>query len=280
VSPAADVHVLTIRSAGTARDELSRALFAAGAGGIEERGQDLIVYAATKRELARLERAAKNVVPAARLHRSRLPAHAWQDPWIEHLRPERVSPGYVLVPVGATADVPAGTRALSFRPELVFGVGSHPTTQLAAEAVERWCRMHPGGRVLDVGTGTGVLAMIGACSGAKSALGLDVDRQAVRAARDNAKLNGLSSSCRFSNRELARVRRRFDLVVANVQAAILERLCADLLRVTRASGRLLVTGLLRERERELSRAFQAAGAVLRARRARGEWALLELQPQA
>jgi ribosomal protein L11 methyltransferase len=201
---------------------------------------------------------------------SRLEAAAWQTPWTEYLRPVRVSDGFVLQPTTDDSEAPEGVTVLRFQPDLVFGVGSHATTRLAAAALERHIR--PEREVLDVGTGTGVLAMIAQAAGARGSLGIDVDRRAVQNARENARLNGLSCSCRFSTRPLASVKRRYPLVVANVEAPALFELGPDLVRVTAST--LIVTGVLAERRDELCAAL--TGLELSAETEDEGWILLEL----
>lgn len=241
-----DVWMLEVRVAPNQAERVAAALFSAGAGGLEERDGALVAYAESRRALAPLVAAVQQCGLEPEL--SRLSASEWQTPWTEYLEPVRVAEGFVLAPTGHDASPTEGARVLWFEPDLVFGVGSHATTRLAATAVERYVRAHPGTAVLDVGTGTGVLAMIAAACGARRCLGIDVDRRAVDNARANARLNGLA--CRFSARPLAAVKHRHDLVVANVEAPALFDLTPDLVRVT--GDTLLVTGVLEERRSELA----------------------------
>src|SRR4029077_18047415 len=112
-------------------------------------------------------------------------------------------------------------------PALAFGFGEHPTTRMAASEVERRCR---GGarRVLDFGTGSGVLAVVAAVSGAARVIGLDVAPAAVGAARADAARNGVSKKCRFAEGSPGRLGAPFDLVVANVDLSTLIGLAESL----------------------------------------------------
>jgi ribosomal protein L11 methyltransferase len=171
-------------------------------------------------------------------------APGWDMRFAEYLQPEPITEKLELAPLGHASEPAHGMQRLWFEPSPVFGVGSHPTTRLAARAVEAECRSHRGDTVLDVGTGTGVLAMVAVLAGAKSALGIDVERVAVTSARKNARHNGLEGRCRFSQRALASIRTRYPVVVANIETRILVGLLSDLVRVT---GRaLFLTGILEE----------------------------------
>jgi len=265
--------------------ELSSRLFEAGAGAVEERdtaaGAALVVYAVSDAQAEELIRAARRVARragcSAALGVSRRELDdSWRTEWTRYLEPEDVTDRVVLVPLGNTQPTRRGKKRLLFDPAMVFGVGSHPTTRLTARALERHCRAARGPHVLDVGTGSGVLAMIAALHGAKAVLGLDVDREAVANARKNAALNQLTDRCRFSARALAGVRERYELVVANIEAWVLEELATQLVRVTKPGGHLLLSGLLEERAAALGALFESFGMRLVTRQDESGWALLEL----
>ncbi|MCC6215696.1 MAG: 50S ribosomal protein L11 methyltransferase [Polyangiaceae bacterium] len=203
---------------------------------------------------------------------------AWRTEWTRHLRPVALTDHVQWAPVEAeeSASAPGVTR-LCFAPRFAFGDGSHVTTRLAARAVERLCRERPGLRVLDVGTGTGVLALVAVVSGAGGALGLDVDAEAVEAARDNARLNGLDARCQFAGTALAEVAERgaFDLVVANLELRPMREALGGILRAAGARGRVVLTGLLVDQAEEITRALRRANASVAPPRADEGWVLLE-----
>lgn len=228
-------------------ERVAQRLFTAGAGAVEERGgPTLVVYVTSRAHARRLEVAAAVTATSVReLDPS------WQTEWMRYLQPVAITDRFVLQPTSSAEKVPRGKRRLWFEPDQAFGVGSHPTTRLAASATEALCRARRPARVLDVGTGTGVLALVAASSGAERVLGIDVDPTSVRAARRNARLNHLTERCSFSTRPLAKVRSRFDLVLANIEAWVLLELAEDLVRVTAPAGRLVLSGLLTERGAEV-----------------------------
>lgn len=248
---------------GVARRDVARVtelLFEAGAGAVEERdGPTLVVYVTGEDEAARLTGAARAAARGELEVTERELDPSWQTEWMRWLGPEAITDRIVLQPTTSSDKLARGKRRIWYEPDQAFGVGSHPTTRLAARATELACQSRRPASVLDVGTGNGVLALVAAKLGARRVLGIDVDATAVKAARKNARLNRLSQRCAFSTRPLASVRGRFDLVLANIEVWVLADLAADLARVTAPEGRLVLSGLLSERGREILARFEELG---------------------
>jgi ribosomal protein L11 methyltransferase len=251
-------------------------LFGSGAGAVEERdGPVLVVYVTSEEDAERLSHAVREAVPLARVSAREL-APTWQTEWMRHLRPVALTERLVLQPTTDSTRLPKGKRRLWYEPDQAFGVGTHPTTLLVARATERWCRARRPRSVLDVGTGTGVLALVAARSGAARVRGVDVDPVAVRAARRNARLNDLGDRCSFSTAPLARIRSRFDLVLANIEVWVLLELAGDLCRVVGPGGALVLSGLLEERVDEVLRAVAEQALTEASRETADGWACLVL----
>jgi ribosomal protein L11 methyltransferase len=164
-------------------------------------------------------------------------------------RPVRVSERIVLSP--PERDVPSkpGDIVVRLRPGAAFGVGRHPTTRLALRGIEfalsrdGAARRRAGSSVLDIGTGSGVLAIAAVRLGIENGLGLDIDPCAVVEAAQNVSLNGLADRIEISDRSLDRIDAIFSLVVANLRWPTLERLAATLAVLTRPGGALVVSGV-------------------------------------
>jgi ribosomal protein L11 methyltransferase len=258
---------------------VSEVLFAAGAQGIEQRGQreqQLVLYADEPATLSAIWQRTLSVLEAVCAARS-LPRasfeavdDSWKTAWTEHLRPVQLTRRLLLTPQPATAS----ERVIVYRPALAFGDGDHATTRLAARAVEAHYRKQPNGALLDIGSGSGVLSFVALRSGARRALGIDVDRKAVRAATHNAKLNGLAQKCRFIHSS-GRVSGNFDLVVVNIELRPLLEVLSRLPAAARRAPRLLVTGFLKSQAHQVSAAVKVAGFTAAARRGAGDWVLLE-----
>jgi len=206
---------------------------------------------------------------------------AWRSAWAEHLVPQRLTPRLVAVPTtSAVPRLSRTSRAILLEPALAFGFGEHPTTRLAARAVEEACLRRATDRVLDVGTGSGILAFAALFSGARRAVGVDVDPAAVDAARRNAERNGVAERCRFAATPVSRLGGTFDLAVANIRLAPLVGLAPALARVVRPAGVLLLSGILVGERRELELRYLSVGfgrLSLHARRSEQGWALVALR---
>ncbi|HET9156674.1 MAG TPA: 50S ribosomal protein L11 methyltransferase, partial [Myxococcaceae bacterium] len=175
-------------------------------------------------------------VPAARGAFEDAPDTDWSTAWRSRIRSTRVGRLWVGPPWETP---PEDVVALTIEPKMAFGTGDHPTTALCLAAVEAFCAAHPGGSVLDVGTGTGVLALMARKLGAGRVVGVDNDPMSVTLARENASLNGIDG-VELSGAPLDGVDGRFDLVVANILANTLVELAPALVRHTRE--RLVLAG--------------------------------------
>lgn len=198
---------------------------------------------------------------------------AYLDAWRTWAAPVRAGRRVVLQPAWVEATAPGeGDLVVLLDPGRAFGSGSHETTRLAVAALEGAVR--PGDRVLDVGCGSGVLAVVACLLGAASAHGLDVDPAAVEATVANAARNGVAERVTASEAALVDVDATYDLVVANIGGSVLVDLAPDLARRAGPGGRLVLTGILEERVEDLLAAFPGFVAVDRA--ADDGWALVVL----
>jgi ribosomal protein L11 methyltransferase len=268
---------------------VSETLFNAGAQGLEERPgakrtTTLVAYAETRRELAsiwrRAEKALAGTPASAKADIEVDEAESWRTNWTEHLRPVALTPRLVLAPT--TAEPPAlgpKQRLVFYQPALAFGDGDHPTTRLASRAIEAHYRKQPGGALLDIGAGTGVLSFVAVLSGAKRALGTDIAPEALAAAQTNAAINGLSKSTRFIAAG-ARVSGSFDVVVVNIELRPLLQVLSRLPAAARRAPRLFITGFLASQLKDVTAAVKAAGFTPRSRQREGDWLLLAAENSA
>lgn len=261
-----------------------------GAPGLEERtvpnGVEVILYGERREALDRLARAVRNAFGSSRAVRVRVRSAkhalaAWRTAWSQHLAPQRLTPRLVAVPTTARSPrLASSQRAILLEPVLAFGFGEHPTTRLAVRAVEEVCRTGRVERMLDVGTGSGILVFAGIFSGARRASGVDIDGDAVAAAERNAERNGIASTCRFRVGTASRLRGQFDLVVANIRLAPLLDAATGIAGAVGVGGALILTGVLAEEARELELRYRGLGLRplrLRSRRREDGWALVALR---
>jgi ribosomal protein L11 methyltransferase len=178
-----------------------------------------------------------------------------------------------LVPEWCDDPPPPGRLRLVSHPGEASGSGLSEPTQLALEALERHVRAAD--VVLDVGTGSGVLTAAAALLGARRVIACDIEAPAASAALRNLRADGIAAEV-FAGSPRALVRGVASLVLANLNAVALLAIATELSRVTTADARLIVSGFRERRVREIRRAFEARGLVVREERSRGDWRCLVL----
>ncbi len=181
-----------------------------------------------------------------------------------------------------TGRVPAGVIPIRIEAGLAFGTGHHETTTLCLEAItlvgRRW---HPK-RILDLGCGTGVLAIAAAKLWHGHALASDIDPVATEVARDNATMNGAGPFVRVTvanglNSPAIRAHAPYDLIVANILAGPLRQLAPALSAALKRGGIAVLSGLLRDQEHQVSSRYKARGLVYRTALRKGPWSALVLE---
>jgi ribosomal protein L11 methyltransferase len=176
--------------------------------------------------------------------------------------------------------VPANAIGLRIEAGAAFGTGHHGTTLGCLMAFNDLLKRRRFGLVLDVGTGTGVLAIAAARSGSRRVVGTDIDPVSVRIARENARLNRARASfVRADGLGDPKVRGAapFDLVFANILARPLVRLAPAIRTATKSGGTVILSGLLRGQQRQVLAAYRAQGFALERRRFGDAWATLVLR---
>lgn len=211
----------------------------------------------------------------------------WLEEWKKGFVPFLFADPFWVVPKWREAPGEiAQSHILWMDPGMAFGTGTHETTRLAASLIVPWMKQQSNGpainlaqvRVLDVGTGTGILALITERMGAGFAMGLDIDPEARRTARENLELN-TSTKTVIDDRDLSDVAKEclekqeaFDLTIANIIDGVLLVLAKDLAATVKAGGTLILSGILTDRENEFHREFAKLTGLAEQRRVReGEW---------
>lgn len=207
---------------------------------------------------------------------SRIADEDWENNWKQYYRPIDIGGRLVIVP--EWEDVPEGSPRVPVRlnPGLIFGTGSHPSTRMCLEELQ----LRSPRRVLDLGCGSGILAIAALLLGAESALGCDIDEKAPSVARENAALNGISRE-RFEVFAAdvlndTRLRRRiagegFDLIFANIVADVVIALTADAAAWLAPGGVFICSGIIDGREDEVRAAVEAAGLNIISHRHTDNW---------
>ncbi len=201
----------------------------------------------------------------------------WGAGWKEHFHPFHVAPLLVIRPSWESYEPREGEAVIAMDPGMAFGTGLHESTRLALGFIEELCAGAPPGRALDVGTGTGVLAMAAALRGATLVIAIDNDPDAVAAARENVARNRLAERVRVSGRDLGAIDGTFDLIAANITADVLLPLAPRLVERLSPGGALVLAGLLTGGQTaEVRSAYEGLGLLCAGERTEGEWSSLLL----
>lgn len=199
------------------------------------------------------------------------PGGDWALAWTQHLEPVSLAEGVTLFP-----HAPARARRpgeLYLKPAFAFGFGEHPSTRLVARALARACGARQGLSVLDVGCGTGVLALLAHLSGAGRIVGVDVSEDAVAAARENAELNDAEDVV-FRKAAVTELGEQFDCVVANIEGTVLLELAGGIAQRLNPAGEVLLAGFISSQCEGLVRRYREAGVTLELREQADDWCLL------
>ena len=198
----------------------------------------------------------------------------WANAWKAFYKPFRVGRRLVVTPPWEHPDLAPDDIPLVIDPGMAFGTGSHPTTQLCLTALEDYVHSRVS-RVADVGTGSGILAIAAAKLGASFVAANDNDPLAVRIARENAAANGVSVEVTE-----ALPSSQYDVVVANILAAVIIGMSAELNGLIEPGGILIASGIIDTREDDVRQALEAVGLTHVETRRQTEWVALVFQSDA
>lgn len=209
--------------------------------------------------------------------RTRTVAEAdWAGAWKAHFPVMRIGKRLVIKPTWRRHRSTPGDVIIALDPGMAFGTGLHPTTRLCLAAIERSAERGElaGARVLDVGSGSGILAIAAARLGAAAILGVDTDPIAIEATDANARRNRLARVIRSRVGSLPSGEPAHDLVLANLIASVLIALAADLHAELRPGGVVLASGIFMDREADVDAAFSSVGLEIFERTVEGDWVAL------
>jgi ribosomal protein L11 methyltransferase len=231
-------------------DEAGALLFELGAGGVEQRDATTLARGAAGKVtlVASFERdedarAACAELPAEWAPRvEEVVGDAWRDEWKKYFEPFRVCEGVVVRPPWREHAAAPGERVVVLEPGRAFGTGLHETTSLVAEVLAG--EALAGATVLDVGCGSGILALVALALGAAKARAVDVDPDAVAVTRENAERNGVADRVATDETPVGELTERYPVVVANIEAKTLVELAPALLARVAPGGLLVLSGIL------------------------------------
>ena len=271
-------------TAGDEADQVGALLFELGAEGVEERDETTLAKNAASGRVtlvgafpdrAAAEAAIAQLDPKLSPRYEEVVGDAWRDAWKEHYKPYAIAEGIVVRPPWEAYEAKPGEQVLELEPGRAFGTGLHETTRLVARAIKAHAAEVEGKLAIDVGCGSGILALIALALGADRAIAIDNDPEAIDVTRENAARNGLTERVDASTTDVAALTATAPLVLANIEARILIPMAKDLVARVAPGGLLLLSGILVPQQDDVRAAYPDL--ELLEAPALGEWVLLALR---
>src|SRR5712691_8654926 len=216
-------------------------------------------------------------VPGVQLYCRPLPDVDYLTQWQQFFQPLYIGERLMIRPPWDSAPVPSHMACLTLNPGPAFGTGTHPSTHLCLLMLIQFAAQYHGARLLDIGCGSGILSLAALQLGWQSAVGMDIDAQAIAVATHNAELNGLQDRARFLHGSWQSVTGMFPCITANVYLGPLVEMLQPLTRYLAPGGTILLSGLLASQEATMRTAIQNARLAVQARRVEVEWEALAVR---
>ena len=200
----------------------------------------------------------------------------WAENWKKYFKPIKIGEKLLVRPAWEEKIEENDRAELILEPGMAFGTGAHETTRLCLALLEKYVSMNDS--ILDVGCGSGILAVAGLLLGADKALGVDIDELSVKTANENAKLNNVSEKAEFICGNLTdKVNGQFDIVTANIVADVIMMLNKDILNYIKHDGIYIMSGIIDTRENDVLNNLKGKFDVLEIIRERG-WTAIAAKP--
>lgn len=202
---------------------------------------------------------------------------AWKDNWKEYFKPAKITERIVIKPTWEEYNPSGEELVIEIDPGMAFGTGTHPTTSLCVKFLERYIEPDQD-TVLDVGCGSGILAIASALLGAKDIIAVDIDPVAVDVSKENVELNRLSSRIRVLEGDLTKgLAEKADIVAANLMADLVIMLSRDIAAHLKGKSIFISSGILVEKQREVVAAIEECGFRILDILEEGEWCAIAAQ---
>ncbi len=193
----------------------------------------------------------------------------WADCWKKYYKPLRIGKNVMIVPAWEDYKPLESDVIVKIDPGMAFGTGTHETTALCAELIEKY--MKAGDRVLDVGTGSGILAVLESKLGAKEVDALDIDPSAVKAAKENCEANGVYNVRCLQSDLIRNADGKYDFISANIVADIIIRMSENTAEHLVLGGTLIVSGIIEPQAKQVVSCFESKGFTLVEKMSKNDW---------
>lgn len=198
---------------------------------------------------------------------------SWQDSWKQYYKPFKVGERLVIKPQWEPYEREDGDIILELDPGLAFGTGNHPTTGGALRLLEQ--ELKPGDKVMDLGCGTGILAVSAGLLGAEKVFAVDIDREAIQATVKNIRINGLMTKVDIWEKDITRDDLRhlrdFDIIVANIVADVIIAALPQIEIMIKAGGRFIGGGIIKDKQDKVFKALRRHGFQVMEIITEGDW---------
>ncbi len=194
----------------------------------------------------------------------------WNENWKKYFHTSEVGEKLVIVPSWEEYDNKNERTVLNIDPGAAFGTGTHATTSLCLSLLENYIAEST--TVLDIGTGSGILSIASVLLGAKSAIGVDIDAQSVKTAKENAEINKIADKCEFIVGDLAdKITGRYNVICANIVADVIIKLFENVEQFMEENGVFIISGIIDSRKDDVLSAASSKGFNVAVERYKDNW---------
>ena len=200
----------------------------------------------------------------------------WNENWIKYFHATEIGEKLAIVPSWEKYDNKDNRTILQIDPGAAFGTGTHATTSLCLDMLQSY--VDDNTEMLDIGCGSGILAVASVLLGAKTAVGVDIDAQSVKTAKENAEINSVTDKTEFIVGDLAeKARGKYSVVCANIVADVVIRLLENVKNYMEADAVLIVSGIIDLRENDVLNAAEKQGFTVIEKRYKDNWCAFALK---
>ena len=199
----------------------------------------------------------------------------WSENWKKYFHATEIGDKLAIVPSWEEYDNKENRKILHIDPGAAFGTGTHATTSLCLSMLENY--VAEGSKMLDIGCGSGILSIASVLLGAETAVGVDIDAQSVKTAKENAELNNVSGKTEYIVGDLAdKISGKYNVVCANIVADVVIRLLGDVRTFMEENAVLLVSGIIDARENDVLAAAEKHGFKVKEKQYKDNWCAFAL----
>lgn len=197
----------------------------------------------------------------------------WAESWKEHYKPFKIGPNILIKPSWEDIDVEEGNIIIELDPGMAFGTGTHETTWLCTEAIEKY--MEEGDTLYDIGCGSGILSIVAVKLGAEKVIGVDIDPVSIKTSKGNIEINKVADKIDIRQGDLLEViDEKADIIVSNIIAEVIAGMTPDLKDYLKNDGIFICSGIILEKIQLVEDALEENGFEIIDVVKKGEWALI------